>query len=320
MADDGTKLKGWLPKAQDFLPYIDTHAPQTRLEMEGVAEGAGVAFEDILLLSCAYEQRFAHTGTDHCTGFAVTGGVTKSGELITGQNNDENIHRWGAGQWDGVVHHVQSSGMETLIYSHAGIPAYMGMNSAGLCVLWMAIDNRERAAGLPTNVLIRELLRFDTLTDAVNYLERVPKTLPNNYLLSQPSQGICNVECSPGFFRAVWHDTRLCHANHILDPEMAVGDVKKSDPDSSTFSRYKAVEDLVDRLAGGIDAMAAQRILSDHTHYPRSICAHPSAECCDAKTLASMVFQPSAGTMFICFGNGCEASFNAYSFESATNK
>ena len=52
-----------------------------------------------------------------------------------------------AGQLDGVIHHRDESGLETLIYTHPGIPAYMGMNSAGLCLLWMAIDNGERAAG-----------------------------------------------------------------------------------------------------------------------------------------------------------------------------
>ena len=46
-------------------------------------------------------------------------------------------------------------GCKTLLYTHAGVPAYMGMNSAGLCVTWIYIDNGERANGPPTCVLIR---------------------------------------------------------------------------------------------------------------------------------------------------------------------
>ena len=204
--------------------------------------------------------------------------------------------------------------METLIYTHPGIPAYMGMNSAGLCLLWMAIDNGERCAGLPTNVLIREALRCTTLEAAVEYIKKVPKALPNNFLLAHPNQGICNIECSPSLFYPQYSQNTIYHANHILNEKMAVNDKKKDDPACSTISRYAAMGSLIRKYHGEIDILLAKQILSDHTRYPESICAHPRPDAIYSKTLASMVFHPDSGSMEIAFGNGCEVPYKTYSF------
>ena len=164
LSKDGMTLHQWLPHAKTFLPFIREYAPSTLEEMEGMAVGCDLPFDDILLLACAYEKWFNHHAPEHCTAFAAMGDASKKAELICGQNNDECLHHWAAGQLDGVIHHRNESGMEILIYTHPGVPAYMGMNSTGLCLLWMAVDNGERSSGLPTNVLIREALQPRAMT------------------------------------------------------------------------------------------------------------------------------------------------------------
>jgi hypothetical protein len=311
---DGRTLHQWLPRAKSFLPFIREYAPGTLEEMEGMAAGCDLPFDDILMLACAYEKWMTSEASEHCTAFAAMGDVSKTAELVCGQNNDECLHHWAAGQLDGVIHHRNDSGMETLIYTHPGIPAYMGMNSAGLCLLWMAIDNGERSSGLPTNILIREALRRATLKEAIEYIKKVPKTVPNSYLLAHPKDGICSIECSPSFFCPEYSDIVLYHANHILNNEMAQSDLKKNDPACSTISRFAAMESLIDKYHGQIDTSIAKKILSDHTRYPASICAHPRPNAIYLKTLASMVFHPNSGTMEIAFGNGCELPYQTYSF------
>ena len=311
---DNMTLHDWLPHARSLLPYISEYAPSTLEEMKGMAEGSGLPFDDILLLACTYEKWFNYHAPEHCTGFAVMGDASRTGELITGQNNDECFHHWAAGEMDGVIHFRNETGMETLVYTHPGIPAYMGMNSAGLCILWMAIDNNERSPGVPTNVLIREVLRFDAMKPAVNYLENTPRTLPNNYLLSHPTEGICNIECSPTSFYPIYDKRLLFHANHIQTKNMTVNDMILKRPESTTVPRYKAMGSLLEEYAGNIDIDIAKKILSDHTYYPDSICAHPSPKSIYSKTMASMVFQPISGTMYIAYGNGCEIPYKKYSF------
>ena len=318
LSKDGMTLHDWLPHARGLVPFIQQHAPNTLEEMKGMAVGSDLSFDNILLLACAYEKWFDYHTPEHCTAFAAMGEASKSTELICGQNNDECLHHWAAGQLDGVIHHRDESGLETLIYTHPGIPAYMGMNSAGLCLLWMAIDNGERAAGIPTNVLIRETLLCTTLEFAVEYIKKVPKALPNAFLLAQPDQGICIIECSPSLFYQEYSRDILYHANHILNEEMVVNDKKKDDPASSTISRYAVMGSLIEKYYGEIDIPVARKMLSDHTGYPESICAHPRADAIYSKTLASMIFHPKSGSMKIAFGNGCEMPYKTYSFSSAS--
>jgi len=314
LSKDGMTLHQWLPQAKSFLPFIREYAPDTLEEMEGMAAGCDLPFDDILLLACAYEKWLTCNAPEHCTAFAAMGYVSKTAELICGQNNDESFHHWAAGQLDGVIHHRSESNLETFIYTHPGIPAYMGMNSAGLCLLWMAIDNGERSSGLPTNILIREALRRTNLKKAVEYIKKVPKTVPNSFLLAHPKDGICSIECAPSFFCPVYNNMVLYHANHILNEKMALNDIQKNDPASSTSSRFAAMESLIKKYYGQIDISIAKKILSDHTRYPESICAHPRPNAIYSKTLASMIFHPDSGSMEIAFGNGCEIPFQTYSF------
>jgi len=69
----------------------------------------------------------------------------------------------------------------------------MGMNSVGLCLLWMTIDSGECATVFPTNILIREALRYTTLASAVEIIREVSKTVPNCFLSAHSKDGIRNM-------------------------------------------------------------------------------------------------------------------------------
>jgi pyruvate/2-oxoacid:ferredoxin oxidoreductase beta subunit len=75
---------------------------------------------------------------------------------------------------------------------------------------------------------------------------------------------------------------------------------------------------LIEKYHGAIDISLARQMLSDHTRYPESICAHPRANAIYSKTLASMIFHPKSGCMEIAFGNGCEMPYETYSFSLAS--
>ena len=139
------------------------------------------------------------------------------------------------GKFDVLLHHLDPSGLQTFIYTHPGIPAYMGMNSGGLCVLWMYIDDGKRQLGVPTNALICELLCRTTLEGALGYLERVPRTIPKNFLLAYLTDGLYNVELSPRQFYPLGDHEVLYHANHILGAGMAERDVTLHNPKTTTL-------------------------------------------------------------------------------------
>ena len=253
----------------------------------------------------------------HCTALGAAGDATVAGGVICGQNNDELMADWLGGAADVIVHHTAGDGLQTLIYTHAGVPAYMGMNSAGLCVTWMYIDDGERGAGLPTCVLIRELLTMRSVQEAVDYLERTPHAVPNAFLLGHPEGtvhgGGVSLTAASAFAKG---QASSGTPNHILDPELATADRQASNPEATTFSRCERMGELLCGHRGGIDVRAPRSASCPTTAARHAICQHPKPDAeAPGKTLASMVFEPAAGTMHLAFGNGCEEPYTAYRFD-----
>ena len=130
-----------------YVPILEKWAPEVLDEVRGMADGSDLSFAQVLAMTTAYEKSFAvDTVADKhvdgkCTSFLATGEATKGGQTVIGQTNDEDLIEW-IYQLDVVVHHVDpETGKEQLIYTHPGVPAYMGMNNDGVAVLWTYIDN-----------------------------------------------------------------------------------------------------------------------------------------------------------------------------------
>lgn len=310
--DSVEELEVWKEQMKRYLDYTEKLAPEVVEEMKGVAFGSQLPFEEILYLYTVYERSFfENLISDKCTSFAAQGEATVDGSVICGQTNDERLDEYRS-EMDCVVHHKDlENGLETLIYSHPGIPAYMGMNNHGLAVMWTFIDNGKRQEGLPTAGIIRKLLSFKTLKEAYEFLCEIPHAVPNQFTLAHSLEGIESVECFPNQLYAQESAPIMIHANHNsitkLEPEM--GGSKTS------HSRYKAMETIVQEKFGEITVEVGKEFLASHLNFPKSICNHPSPEHPMSKSLASMVFDLGKGEMHVAFGNACEQPFHVYRFD-----
>lgn len=346
--NSGYDFSHWINACKSYIPLVRQYTPHTYEELRGLADGAGLAFEEVLSLTSAYELAVAGGNVaDKCTGFFAAGTYTEDGGAICGQTNDEDFSEW-IPYLDVVLKHQNTEGPSALVYTHPGIAAYMGMNNAGLSVLWQYIDNGERAAdglGVPTNCIIRELLFYDDLDDAVAFLKQVPHTIPNHYLISHRTEGAASVECYPGGIFVRKSKTNLCHANNILTEEKMDGCDKKNPlvyrkPFSVrameedcyrhvlegndgilewSYLRYDRICQLLEEHKGAINAEMGKRFLSDHEYAPFSICSHPNFVNTRWKTLASIIFDMERETMYIAFGCGCEEEFYQFGFDDSAD-
>jgi predicted N-acetyltransferase YhbS len=308
----------WLDRGRQYIDPLREFAPRTFAEMQGMADGAGLSFSDVLLLTCIYEKGMGDgVAAEHCTSFAARGAATRDGALLCGQTDDEDPLNWAQGTADYVAHHHDEDGLQALIFTHAGIPAYIGMNSAGLCVLWNSIDNRERAIGVPSCALIREVLFCTELDQAEEYLRSAPHSVPNNFLLAHARDGMLNMEITPTGIGVQRHHESLCHANHIVDNELAANDSIIGIPNETTCFRMARMAQLLQVNRGHIDVPRALAMVSDHDAEPRSICSHVRPGWPFA-TMAAIVFEPAQGAMHIAFGNGCSTAFMRYEFSAET--
>lgn len=301
----------WGNIAKRYVPMMEKWTPEVLEEMYGMAEGAEIEFSKILSLTTAYEKSFGRNlVSDKCTSFFVTGKASKDGKTIAAQTNDENLLEW-RNELDVVIHHKTEKGTEMLIYTHPGIPAYMGINNHGLSILWTYIDNGKTSDGVPTNSIIRHILSLSNIDEAVRFLQAVPHDIPNHYGLADVNGNLVCAECFPDKVYITREENSFVHTNHnvyaLQEPECTVS--------KTTFDRYATMKSLVQRNWGQIDVYAAMEFLKSHEKDTHSICSHPCSQRPWSKTLAAMVFELDKGMLHLAFGNPCEAAYNTFKFD-----
>jgi hypothetical protein len=166
---------------------------------------------------------------------------------------------WGFGVNDAVLHFYLenengSSNGELLIYTHLGIPAYMGMASGGLSLQWNTIDDGERAEGLPTTVMIFEVLaRQQSIEQSLQYVQSVPRTCPNAFVFGwdqmQNNGQVSSIEVSPQHMTVInFTNGHTIHANNVLwDYYMWLHEIRDNEWDAGhkTIDRIRTAESVV---------------------------------------------------------------------------
>lgn len=310
-AKEAFDYEAWEDMAKRYVPMMEKWTPEVLEELYGMAEGSGIEFPKILALTTAYEKSFGRDWvSDKCTSFFVTGKASKDGKTIAAQTNDENLREW-RHELDVVIHHNTENGTEMLIYTHPGVPAYMGINNHGLVILWTYIDNGKTCDGVPTTAIIRHLLSLTNIDEAVCFLQAVPHDVPNQYGLADANGNLVCVECFPNKVYAVREENYFVHTNHnvyaLQEPECTTG--------VTSYDRYTSMKNLIEKNQGQIDADMAKEFLKFHGEGSHPICVHPCSQRPWSKTLAAMVYELNEGAMHIAFGNPCEVEYHTFRFD-----
>lgn len=113
-----------------FAPELERQVPQIAEEIEGLSEGAGISYEQALLLQVRREVlMLAHKGaSSDCSTYVLP---------VNGRTVAQTIDLNSSFSEFGTVFHIApwNNAPEILMYSFAGLLGYMGMNSAGLAGL-----------------------------------------------------------------------------------------------------------------------------------------------------------------------------------------
>ncbi len=295
-----------LQRARAFLPQLEAFAPHLVEEVRGIADGAKLSFEEVLLANVRAEVTGVDGGEGGCTSFAVGRRATADGSIIAGQNNDQNP----ANQEMLIVLHVQPDrGPAMLMCTFAGLVGYPGINSAGVSTFQNALSTPVwRRSGMPHYFMKRVLLEQTCLGGCLDVLRQARVCSSGNYMLTD-RRGIRDVELTPdGLAVLEPEDDVLVHANHFLDLKLMSQEALLPNlPDSA--SRLARLRTLISQAHGRLTVPLLQEMLSDHDGHPTSICRHQEG----MATIASMVAEPDHGRLHVALGNPCESAFVTYS-------
>ena len=95
---DDAKRKSCLEKIPEYEKHIKQWAPYIIEMLKGMAEGAGVPYEDIFMTNAYYDLQYGpdavKTGKNLCSSVSAWGKATKDGKAVLGQNGDTDWSWW----------------------------------------------------------------------------------------------------------------------------------------------------------------------------------------------------------------------------------
>lgn len=247
-------------------------------EMKGIAKGAGIFFDDVLLLNIP---AYFMTGyfNQECSMIMARGKATADGCTYVIKNRDMGTYIEQA-----VVEREYPDGLKLLEVNGAGTVTYpaSGMNSHGLGVTTTGFWSSKVSPDLETIdaahifVNVHLLLKnCKTAREALEYVKASPRMNGLNIILVDPSDAYV-VEMTKDDVYVEEDDGSgvLFRTNHYCSDKL-----KELNPPEeeypSTYRRRERIEELLKAQYGRIRFQDLFRIMSDHENGGNAICRHP---------------------------------------------
>jgi len=317
---------------REYLPVLETFDHRQVEEMRGIAVGAAVSFEQVVLVNARTEllqfvrrpallESLQAREPDGCTGVVVRPQATRDKQLIHAHNWD-----WKVESAEGcVILRIRNEdGPDILTFTEAGALARFGFNARGICITANGLDSDRdyRRAGVPLALIRRKALEHTHLGLALRTVYCTPKSGSNNIIISHAASGLVyDFECAPDeTFMVEPQNGVLVHANHWLSPValMKLQEHGMSDAPSTFYRDVRAREALVAR-AGDITVDDVVAVMLDDFETPWSICYPPRASSptdpSTYATVATLVMRPILGEMRVAMLPALGGRFTDYTLE-----
>ncbi|KMY52866.1 hypothetical protein AC623_01785 [Bacillus sp. FJAT-27231] len=287
-------------------------------EMEGVAVGAGVDFEDILALNTRSEIALSGKYTqfaDGCTAIGVMSPM--SSEVIIGQNWD-----WKSSQAESLLYLdiEQTEKPSIKMITEGGIIGKIGCNSAGLGVCLNALLTDKKSDRIPIHLGLRSVLNSYTYSEAILRIDGGLMAAAANFLIGsaeKQKEMVMNVEVSPaGIDIEESENGYVVHTNHICSSFIKSHVVDKNEYiETDSMIRMKRARQLIEGHASrheraGVDSF--KEWFSDQHHYPNSINHFINEKLPPHRrmeTIFSIIMNLSAEKVYVCIGKPSEGSY-----------
>lgn len=298
--------------AMTFVPDIEAAMPEILEEAKGIAEGAGISFEGLMVLNSRYELTNYPNKPKECTTGAVLPEASKDGRTYMVKNWD---YRPGILDKIVILHIENEDGTKIMGLAEAGQMLREGFNSngIGLCNNYIESIWDGPGAGIPVCFLRRRVLASRTFEEAFSWITSVKRSVSNNMMLVSGQGKAVDVEANPGGYDLLKPvGGILTHANHFAaDPEKDRCSWEKMDK-----NRDVRLADLFYHKRGEIDIPYIMECMKDHEYLPNSICNHRNdgdmTSMTGLMTVASIIVDFEEQVSYICKGNPCTGEYKKY--------
>ena len=303
---EGAKIQ-----ARKYLPFAEERYTQYVDEMRGIAEGANVDFDDVMVLNAMEAVTTDALHLTRCTSMSVNEERTTDGHVLAAHNED-----WIPEDEGDVLVISAKPDKEPpfLAMTYGGLLPNVGFNAYGIAQLIDSVYPADSRIGIPRLVVARAVLSSKRISGAIGRTLVQHRAAGYNHLLVHESGEMYSIEVSARKFEILYaHDGYMVHTNHYLDPQMK--QVEK-DPEEllSSRVRYFRASRLL-RQTEKHNIKSLQAIQKDHVNVPNSICNHniAGADPLDReKTINALVIDLTSREMHIAWGNPCQNIYHTY--------
>src|SRR5918996_3164560 len=313
-----------------YVPHTDAFEPAYVEEMRGVAEGAGLEFEAIVLLNARTEilksaQRRQGVSPrpasddDGCTGVVVLPEAAQARSLIHAQNWDWKIE---CAETAVVLRVLRDDGPDLLTFTEAGGLARSGLNAAGIAITanYLESDRDYRQIGVPLALIRRKVLESEHLALAMRAVYVTPKSAANNMIVSHAGGVAIDFECAPDeTFQVLPERGLLVHANHWVSP-VALAKLRDTGIANTPCTLYRdlRVRALLAPQIPGLTREAVKAALFDEFAAPWSVCRPPRRSLGNTltATVAMIVMEPATGMLEAAALPALNRRFTTYPLEA----
>ena len=309
-----------------YFPYAKDYAPELIEECRGIADGAGISFDEIFNINCYWDildsihpqvrwKYLAHGSHKRwlpymgCTAFAVSKSATKKSHVILGQNFDLG--------WEGEIFQetatlikiIPDNGPSCLCFSNTGMIGALGMNSSGIALVINKLFPLDSEPGVPFFFVVRKVLQQEKIGDAIGAIIDCKRASGIHYLLCDQNGEIFSIETTAADYDVVIPlDGTLGHTNHYVSERLKPLDFHPPiNPDS--LVRWSRINKYLEEKKGEITIEDCQKWMKDHVNYPLSICRHDHEQ---GKTIASLIMLPKELEFLATYGNPCTQPYVKY--------
>ena len=303
--------------ALEQFAATEKFSPALAHELSGMAKGAGLELEDLVVLNNYTDFRDIQLPDEGCS----TIHIQNNSQAISGQTWD--MH--GSAKKYLCLIKVPSSAdtsRQSLVLSLVGCLGLMGHNDKRLMIGVNNINTLDARSGIIWPALVRKVLEKENLQEAREILTSAQVTSGHNYLISSPEGGE-HWEITPTKKIMVAgaklsEKKSVFHTNHCLAPEtMAIED--QSSQSSTTHVRYTSIEDKL----GAVESLEAlEKLFTDHDGYPKSICSHYQVASIDPSQTCGGGIGDFNRDLYI-YWRGCpeyDKNYQRYSFKLEAGK
>jgi isopenicillin-N N-acyltransferase-like protein len=305
-------LKGRLCLAHSRAIY-----PRFVEEVEGVAEGSGLPFEELFLAVCEelWESAAWHVSVPMapamprgCTDFAARGRATADGSTLLAHTNDLAPEA----EEDLVILKVRAGDEpEFLGVSVGGLAYSAGFNAAGISMTGNAVSCSDIRPGVPRLLIARAILAAHRLGEAMDACLLPLRASNYNNVIADANGEVYSMEgsatdCEPIYIR----ENIMAHANHYVSLPMRKFEENRNYIGGSILRHNRAMR-LLRENYGQLSPEVFQKLLADHVNYPASICKHDGG----SVTVFSIIINLNELRAWIGRGFPCQTTYFEHHLE-----